>query len=118
MENVEKIDASVVGDALQMHFYDWFLLRLIPWEISEDIFLDSDRRAVITWNHLHGVDALQWRVARRIAAFAIAVRSMRRSNRPARSPLRSRRRCLAPCGVAYRLALPRGRWRVALPCDG
>ena len=48
MENVEKIDASVVDDALQMHFYDWFLLRLIPWKISEDIFLDDDRRAVVT----------------------------------------------------------------------
>jgi len=66
MENVEKIDASVVDDALQMHFYDWFLLRLIPWKISEDIFLDDDRRAVVTWNHLHGIDELQWRVARRL----------------------------------------------------
>jgi len=29
MENVEKIDASIAGHALQMHFYDWFLSRFI-----------------------------------------------------------------------------------------
>jgi len=38
MENVEKIDASVVDDALQMHFYDWFLLRLIPWKYRKIFF--------------------------------------------------------------------------------